>query len=63
MAATGRHEVIEAMRWARGLLATCNLRAFSIAFAAASPGEYDNLMLAMSPDASLDVHFAHSRRR
>lgn len=60
--ATARHEVIEAMRWARGLLATGNVQAGEIAFAAASPGEYDDLVLAISREASLDVHFAHGRR-
>ena len=59
--ATARHEVIEAMRWARGLLATGNVQAGEIAFAAASPGEYDDLVLAISLEASLDVHFAHGR--
>lgn len=60
--ATARHEVIEAMRWARGLLATGNVQAGEIAFAAASPGEYDDLVMAMGREASLDVHFAHGRR-
>ena len=60
--ATARHEVIEAMRWARGLLATGNVQAGQIAIAAASPGEYDDLLLAISQEASLDVHFAHGRR-
>ena len=60
--ATARHEVIEAMRWARGLLATGNVQAGQIAFAAASPGEYDDLILAISQEASLDIHFAHGRR-
>ena len=60
--ATARHEVIEALRWARGLLAQGTVRAQDIAFAAASPGEYDDLILAMSRDANLDIHFAHGRR-
>lgn len=60
--ATARHEVIEAMRWARGLLASGNVQAGEIAFAAAAPGEYDDLILAISREASLDVHFAHGRR-
>jgi hypothetical protein len=60
--ATARHEVIEALRWARSLLAKGAVRAQDIAFAAASPGEYDDLMLAMSEDANLDIHFAHGRR-
>ena len=60
--ATARHEVIEAMRWARGLLASGNVHAGEIAFAAAAPGEYDDLLLAISEEANLDVHFAHGRR-
>ena len=60
--ATARHEVIEAMRWARGLLASGNVQAGEIAFAAASPGEYDDLVLAISREASLDIHFAHGRK-
>ncbi len=60
--ATARHEVIEAMRWARGLLATGAVRAGEIAFAAASPGEYDDLILAIGQEANLDVHFTHGRR-
>ncbi len=60
--ATARHEVIEALRWARGLLATGNVQAGQIAFAAASPGEYDDLILATSQEAGLDIHFAHGRR-
>ena len=60
--ATARHEVIEAMRWARALLATGNVQAHEIAFAAASPGEYDDLVLALSAEANLDVHFANGHR-
>jgi hypothetical protein len=60
--ATARHEVIEAMRWARGLLASGNAQAGQIALSAASPGEYDDLLLAISAEASLELHFAHGRR-
>ena len=60
--ATARHEVIEALRWARGLLASGDARAEDIAFAAAAPGEFDDLMLAISQEANLDVHFGHGRR-
>jgi len=59
--ATARHEVTEAMRWARSRLAE-GVAAQDIAFAAASPGEYDDLVLALSAEANLDVHFAHGRR-
>jgi hypothetical protein len=60
--ATARHEVIEAMRWARGLLADGQAQAQDIAISAASPGEYDDLVHALAAEASLDVHFAHGRR-
>jgi len=60
--ATARHEVIEAMRWARGLLASGNVQAQDIAFASAAPGEFDDLVLAMSQEANIDVHFGHGRR-
>ncbi len=59
--ATARHEVIEAMRWARSLLAQ-GVDAADIAFAAASPGEYDDLVLAMGVGGALPIHFAHGRR-
>ena len=59
--ATARHEVIEAMRWARSLLAA-GVQAQDIGFAAASPGEYDDLVLAMAEEANLPVHFSHGRR-
>ena len=59
--ATARHEVIEAMRWARSLLAA-GVQAQDIGFAAASPGEYDDLILAMAEEANLQVHFSHGRR-
>jgi hypothetical protein len=50
------------MRWARGLLATGRIQAQDIALAVAAPGEYDDLVFAMSQDANLDIHFAHGRR-
>jgi len=59
--ATARHEVIEAMRWVRSLLAQ-GVDAADIALAAASPGEFDDLVLAMSFEASLPIHFAHGRQ-
>ncbi len=59
--ATARHEVIEAMRWARSLL-SAGVQAQDIGFGAASPAEYDDLILAMAEEANLLVHFAHGRR-
>ncbi len=60
--ATTRHEVIEALRWARTLLATGAARAEEIAIAAASPGAYDDIVEAAAADANLPLHFAHGRR-
>ncbi len=60
--ATARHEVIEAIRWARGLLASGNVQGQDIALAAAAPGEFDDLVLAVGQEADLDIHFGHGRR-
>lgn len=60
--ATARHEVIEALRWARTLLASGAARAEDVAIAAASPGSYDEIMEAAAADANLPMHFAHGRR-
>jgi RecB family exonuclease len=60
--ATARHEVIEAVRWARGLLASGIIQAQDISFAAAAPGEFDDLVLAIGQEANLDIHFGHGRR-
>jgi PD-(D/E)XK nuclease superfamily len=60
--ATARHEVIEALRWARALLAAGAARVEEVAIAAASPGAYDDIMEAAAADATLPLHFAHGRR-
>jgi hypothetical protein len=60
--ATARHEVVEALRWARALLADGTARAEDVAIAAASPGIYDDLIEAAAADASLPLHFVHGRR-
>lgn len=57
-AATAYHEAIEAMRWARSLLAS-GVDASEIAIAAASPADYDADFLALRADANIDLHFAH----
>ena len=59
--ASARHEVMEALRWARSLLAD-GVEASAIALAAAAPGDYDDLVLALAAEANLDVHFVHGRR-
>ena len=58
-AATAYHEAIEAIRWARALLASGEAQPADIAIAAASPGEYDDHFLSLRADANIDLHFVH----
>ena len=58
-AATAYHEAIEAMRWARELLASGVARPHEIGIAAAIPADYDDHFLALRADANLDLHFVH----
>ena len=58
-AATAYHEAIEAMRWARQLLASGRAEPADIAIASATPADYDDHLLALRADASLDLHFVH----
>jgi PD-(D/E)XK nuclease superfamily len=58
-AATAYHEAIEAIRWARTLLASGEAQPADIAIAAASPGEYDDSFLSLRADANIDLHFVH----
>jgi PD-(D/E)XK nuclease superfamily len=58
-AATAYHEAIEAIRWARGLLASGAAEPADIAIAAASPAEYDDHFMSLRADANLDLHFVH----
>ena len=59
--ASARHEVMEALRWARAHLAS-GVAASDIAIAASAPGDYDDLVLSLAAEANIDVHFAHGRR-
>lgn len=59
--ANARHEVVEAMRWARRLMAEGVARPCDIAFAAAATSEFDEFVQAASEEASVPVHFAHGR--
>lgn len=59
--ATAYHEAIEALRWARQLLAA-GVKPADIAIAAASPSEYDDQFLALRADANLEIHFVHGVR-
>jgi hypothetical protein len=58
-ASTAYHEAIEAMRWARGLLASGQAEPGDIAMAATTPADYDDHFLALRADANLDLHFVH----
>ena len=60
-AATAYHEAIEAMRWARSLLAS-GVSPSEIAIATASPADYDDHFLALRSDANFDLHFVHGVR-
>ncbi len=58
-AATTYHEAVEAMRWARQLLASGRAEPAEIAIASATPANFDDHLLALRADASLDLHFVH----
>lgn len=60
-AATAYHEAIEALRWARSLLAS-GVSPSEIAIATASPADYDDHFLALRADANIDLHFVHGVR-
>jgi hypothetical protein len=53
------HEVVEAFRWMRALLAAGTARPQEIAIAAASPADFDDHVLALSRDCNIPVHFVH----
>ena len=58
-AATAYHEAIEAVRWARQLIASGTAEPAEIAIASATPADYDDHFLALRADANLDLHFVH----
>jgi len=55
-----RHEILEAIRWARSLLAN-GIGAQDIAIATASPAGWDDHVLALAETANIPVHFVHGR--
>ena len=57
--ATPQHEILEAFRWMRALLANGTARPEQIAIAAASPSDFDDHVLALTSDANLPIHFVH----
>ncbi len=60
-AATAYHEAVEAMRWARGLLAS-GVAPSDIAIATASPADHDDHFFALRADANIEMHFVHGVR-
>ncbi|HZF93861.1 MAG TPA: PD-(D/E)XK nuclease family protein [Allosphingosinicella sp.] len=58
-AATEVHEAVEALRWARELVASGRARPEEIGIAATSPAAYDDTLLALRSDANLDLAFVH----
>ena len=60
--ASPRHEALEAMRWARALLASERAKPEEIAIAAASPAEWDDHFQALSEMAGINLHFVHGRK-
>jgi hypothetical protein len=57
--ATPRHEVLEALRWARSLIAAGTARPEEIAIATASPADHDDHVMAFARDANLPIHSVH----
>jgi hypothetical protein len=57
-----QHEVTEAFRWMRALLAAGTARPEEIAIAAASPADFDDHVLALSRDCNIPVHFVHGTK-
>ena len=58
-AATAYHEAVEALRWARQLMASGMAEPADIAITAVAPADYDDHFLALRADANLDLHFVH----
>jgi hypothetical protein len=57
--ANPQHEVTEAFRWVRSLLANGTAQAEEIAIAAASPAELDDHVIALTRESNLPIHFVH----
>ena len=55
------HEALEAMRWARELLASGRARASEIAIATTAPMAWDDYMLALVSASDLPISFLHGR--
>ncbi|WP_375461444.1 PD-(D/E)XK nuclease family protein [uncultured Enterovirga sp.] len=57
--ANPRHEVLEALRWARGLLATGRAAASAIAITSVATDEWDDHVLSLAREAGVRVSFPH----
>lgn len=53
------HEAIEAMRWARALMASGQAKPEEIAIATTSAGDHDASFLSLRADADFALHFVH----
>lgn len=56
-----RHEVLEALRWARQLLACGHATAGEIAISSATTDEWDDHMVALAEETGLRISFPHGR--
>jgi hypothetical protein len=57
--ATAHHEAVEALRWARELVASGRAKPAEIGLAAAAHEDYDDHFLALRAESNLDLHFVH----
>lgn len=57
--ANPHHEALEAMRWARALIASGRAAPEEIAIASAGTAEYDDSFVALREAADFDIHFVH----
>jgi ribosomal protein L7Ae-like RNA K-turn-binding protein len=60
--ANPKHEVIEAFRWARKLIASGEAEPGQIAIASASTEEWDDHVQTLAEDSQLPIHIVHGRK-
>jgi hypothetical protein len=60
--ASPRHEALEALRWARALLAQGRALPHEIAIATAAPQAWDDHFAAFAESTDFELHFVHGRR-
>lgn len=61
VSADPRAEIVEALRWARGLLSGGTVKASEVAILAADTAVWDDHMVVLAADAQIPVHFANGR--